>query len=88
MTFSSVGDTVLLVAGGWDTPNYSFVSSVELLRLGDTAWSFSTPFPRAQAYIRWTQCLKTELSKYIAVIILQGSEPGQQSADGGRREQN
>ena len=49
---------MLLVAGGWDTPNYSFVSSVELLRVGDTAWSFSTPFPRAQAYIRWTQFLK------------------------------
>lgn len=46
------GDTVLLVAGGWDTPNYSFVSSVETLRLGEPAWSFSTPFPRAQAYIR------------------------------------
>ena len=58
MKFFSAGDTVLLVAGGWDTPNYSFVSSVELLRVGDTAWSFSTPFPRAQAYIRWTQFLK------------------------------
>ena len=26
---------MLLVAGGWDTPNYSFVSSVETLRLGE-----------------------------------------------------
>ena len=46
---------MLLVAGGWDTPNYSFVSSVETLRLGEPAWSFSTPFPRAQAYIRYME---------------------------------
>ena len=46
---------MLLVAGGWDTPNYSFVSSVETLRLGEPAWIFSTPFPRAQAYIRYME---------------------------------
>ena len=44
------GAQVLLVAGGWDTPNFSFINSVEILTEGASAWVFTTPLPRDMAY--------------------------------------
>ena len=41
------GEQVLLVAGGWDMPNWSFLDSVEMLTLGNSAWEFTTPLPKA-----------------------------------------
>ena len=41
-----------MVAGGWDTPNYSHLDSVEILYLGSSSWVFTTPLPRAETYVR------------------------------------
>ena len=45
------GGMKLLVAGGWDIPNFSFLSSVETLTIGDSTWSFAPALPRALAYV-------------------------------------
>ena len=41
------GEQVLLVAGGWEMPEMIFLDSVEILTLGNSAWEFTTPLPRA-----------------------------------------
>ena len=41
------GEQVLLVAGGWDMSSWSFLDSVEMLTLGNSAWEFTTPLPMA-----------------------------------------
>ena len=40
------GEQVLIVAGGWDTPNFNILDSVELLTIGSSAWVFTNPLPR------------------------------------------
>ena len=40
------GQMILLVAGGWDMTQLSFVSSVETLTLGASSWNFAEPLPR------------------------------------------
>ena len=45
------GQRILLVAGGWDIPNFTFLSSVETLTLGTEAWNFAPELPRALSNI-------------------------------------
>ena len=40
------GELILLVAGGWDMTDLSFLSSVETLTLGASAWNFGPALPR------------------------------------------
>ena len=43
------GELILLVAGGWDMTQLSFLSSVETLTLGASAWNFAPALPRAMS---------------------------------------
>ena len=43
------GQTILVVAGGWDITQLSFISSVETLILGASSWNFGSPLPRAMS---------------------------------------
>ena len=58
---SYLGDTVLMVAGGWDTPNYSHLDSVEVLTVGSSSWIFATPLPRAMTYMQAAKIDETVL---------------------------
>ena len=45
------GETILLVAGGWDMTQLSFLSSVETLTLGASVWNFAPALPREMSNI-------------------------------------
>jgi len=49
---SNEGEQVLIVAGGWDTPNFNILDSVEMLTMGSSAWVFTNPLPRDLVYNR------------------------------------
>ena len=64
------GEHVLLVAGGWQMPELNFLDSVELLTLGNSAWEFSTPLPRAMSNMgSVTLDNKVKFHIYILVSI-------------------
>ena len=46
------GEMILLVAGGWDMTQLTFLSSVETLTLGASTWNFAPALPRAMSNLQ------------------------------------